>query len=294
MTTETLAETRDFAEALQAKIDARAIATLRAHKDTWMEHAHANNARVRGDKEVGLLWQDANTKTGVLIAAGPSLERNMWEILSLDRATHEIVCADMALDFLLERGLKPDYVICSDSSTAIAQTLKRSEDLDIPLLLNVVVHTDTARGWKGPVFWFAMMSNVFDKDLGAFMQQAHAKAAGVSSFLVPGGNVSSLGLSFLLGVRAVPKVLLFGHDFCWTDEARFYCGGAAPDLAAERIRSEKESGTVLAMKDVDGKDVWTNASLLYFRGWFEDQIRRFPGAIENRTPTTILSRGGTK
>lgn len=271
-------------------MERRAVASIRAHKDIWAANARANRDRIQ--HEVGLLWMDANPKIGVLVAAGPSLEASLPELRALDRATHEIVAVDMALDFLLASGLKPDYVICSDASKAIAQTM--ASEADIPLLLNVVVDRDTAKDWKGPIYWYAMVSNVFDKDAGDLMQKMHTKLSGVTSLLVPGGNVGSLGLSFLLSVRAVPKVLLFGHDFCWTDEARFYCGGAAPDLAAERIRAEKGAGTVLAMKDVEGRDVWTNASLLYFKGWFEDQMARFPGAIENRTLTTILSRGGTK
>ena len=281
-----------LAPELVQKMDARALASIRSHKDTWLANAAANRARVKHGQQVGRLWMNANPKTGVLIAAGPSLEASIVELHAIDRESHELVAVDMALKFLLEHGIIPDYVICSDSSKAIAPSLSRMSAAGIPLLLNVVVHPDTAVDWPGPVFWYAMMSNVYDKDAKAFMQQTHAKAAGVSSFLVPGGNVGSLGLSFLLGVRAVPKVLLYGHDFCWTDESRFYCGGVSPDLAAERIRSEKESDTIVAMKDADGREVWTNASLLYFRGWFEDQIKRFPGAIENRTPTTILSRGG--
>ena len=270
----------------------REISSLRAHKDTWQAHAAANHERVK--QQIGALWQTANMKTGVLIAAGPSLEASLPEIKAIDRATHEIVCVDMALKFLLDHGVRPDYVICSDASKEIARTLVSAASADISLLLNVVVDPKTAIDWQGPIYWYAMMSNVYDKDIGAFMQAAHAQAAGVSSFLVPGGNVSSLGLSFLLGIRAVPKVLLYGHDFCWTDDNRFYCGGIASDLAAERLCSEKEAGTVVAMKDSSGKTVWTNASLVYFKGWCEDQMRLFPGAIVNRTPTTILSQGGIK
>lgn len=284
--------TPTIAPELRERMDARAITSLRAHKDTWLAHAAANRGRVR--RQVSQLWKDANTKTGVLVAAGPSLAASLPEILALDRSRHEVVAVDMALSFLLKHGVVPDYVICSDASPAIARTLEvELAGAGLPLLLNVVVHPETAKAWKGPVYWFAMMSNVYDKDAGAFMQDTHQQASGgVSAFLVPGGNVGSLGLSFLLGVRAVPKVLLYGHDFCWTDETRFYCGGVAADLAAERIRSEKESGTVVAMQDALGQPVWTNASLLYFMGWYADQMRRFPGAIENRTPTTILDPGG--
>lgn len=279
---------------LRRQMEERAIRSLKVHKDRWQEHAALNKDRI-GDNTVSKLWLDANSRTGVLIAAGPSLEHSLDEIRKFDRATHEIVCVDMALKFLLTNGIKPDYVVCADASHEVGRTLKvGGKAEDIALLLGVVAHPETAKDWQGKIFWFSMMSNVFDKDLGMWMQDGHMQASGgVSALLVPGGNVSSLGLSFLLCVRAVPKVLLFGHDFCWTDESRFYCGGASPELASERMKTEKESGTVVELKDNAGRTVYSNASLMYFAGWFADQLRAFPGAIENRTPSTILTNGGT-
>lgn len=276
---------------LQTKIDERAIASLNAHKDEWLRNARANKARVT--YEVSKLWKDANAKTGVLIAAGPSLEMSLAEIRTLDRKHHEVVCVDMALEYLLNHNVVPDIVIATDASPEAGGLLAVGpERTKTSLLLNVTSHPETAKDWKGPIYWYAALSRVWDKAKGRFMHETHADAAGITSYLVPGGNVGSLGLSYLLGVRAVPKVLLYGHDFCWTDESRFYCGGVQSGLAAERIRSEKAEDTVVAMKDVAGRPVWTNASLLYFLGWYAEQMRLFPGTIENRTPITILSQGG--
>ena len=259
------------------------------HKDTWARHAAANRARVQ--YQVSRLWLDANQRTGVLIAAGPSLKDSLPELRALDRAAHEIVCVDMALGFLLEHGVVPDYVLCSDASEEIARTLVPAPE-NVALLLNVVVHPDTAKNWAGDIFWFGMMSNYRDKEADDWMQRDHQKKSGISAFLVPGGNVSSLGVSFLASVRAVPKILLYGHDFCWRDDREFYAGGVQNDLAQQRIKNEAESGTVLTMPDSRGNPVKTTGSLLAFALWYSDIDRTMPGLLESRTPTTILSLGG--
>lgn len=256
----------------------------------WSAHARANRGRVKS--WVQTLWMDHNNKTGVLISAGPSLQDSLNEIEELDRATHELVAVDMALDFLLKNGIKPDYVICSDASEKISPTLEvPGIPEDIALLLNVIVNPKTGANWKGPVYWYTMASNIFDLDLGRWMERDHMSGAKVPCSLVPGGNVSSLGLSFLLGVRAVPKVLLYGHDFCWTEDDRFYCGGVRGDLAKERIQSEGKAGTIFPMKDTYGKPVKTNGTMLEFARWFHKRMNEYPGVIENRTPITILQGG---
>ncbi len=274
---------------LSDQLAARGHASALAHKDRWSRHAAANKGRIVF--QVSRLWCDANPKTGVLIAAGPSLKESLPELKALDRSKHELVCVDMALKFLLDNGVVPDYVICADASEEIARTLVAAPP-EVALLLNVVVHPDTAREWNGDIFWFCMMSNYRDKEADDWMQRDHQKKSGVSSFLVPGGNVSSLGVSFLGSVRAVSKILLYGHDFCWKDDAEFYAGGVQQDLAQLRIKNEADAGTVLTVPDSRGNPVKTTGSLLAFASWYSDISRTMPGLLESRTPTTILSLGG--
>lgn len=274
---------------LADRLSYRAHASALAHKDRWSAHAAANRPRIH--QQVSALWLNANPRTGVLIAAGPSLKESIPELLSLDREKHEIVCVDMALDFLLKSGIVPDYVICADASDEIQRTLVDAPP-QVALLLNVVVAPETGIGWRGQIYWYCMMSNYIDREAGDWMQRDHQKKSGVSAFLVPGGNVSSLGVSFLSSVRAVPKVLLYGHDFCWTDDEEFYAGKSQHDLAHERIKTEAEAGTVLTVPDSKGRMVKTTGSLLAFASWYSDIDKTMPGMLESRTPTTILSLGG--
>jgi len=256
------------AEELLKAVEMRGHIGALQNKDTWSKNAAANKKRVK--LQADFFWQNESDKTGVLIAAGPSLKDSLTEIQAIDRKKHEIVAVDMSLDFLTKNGVIPDYAICSDASTKIQPTLEIECSAHIPLLLNVVANPKTALNWKGPIYWFCMFSNYRDKEANDWMQFDHQKKSGVTSFLVPGGNVSSLGLSFLASFRSSKKILLYGHDFCWEKDEEFYCGGAQKDLARERVESETNAGTVLEMPDTAGNKVYTNGSMLTFASWYSD------------------------
>ena len=281
---------------LNQVLEQRNIRTATALKGKWSDNARENRSQIR--LQTSRLWLDENDRTGVLIAAGPSLSESISEIHSFcadskTRSAHEIVAVDMALSYLLKNNVVPDFVICSDASSEIVRTLDFKGIPDnLPLLLNVIANPEVSRIWKGPIYWFGMNSNFYDGDLGKWMQDDHKAVSGVTSFLIPGGNVSTLGVSFLSGVRSSQKILLYGHDFCWPDKGDFYCGGVRRDMADKRIKAEAESGTVLDMTDTMGRPVKSNGSLLTFAKWYAEQDRMRPGLLENRTPRTILQLGG--
>lgn len=269
---------------------AREQASLAAHADTWAKNCSANRARVR--EQVDALWLAGNAKKGVLIAAGPSLRESLDELRALDRATHELVAVDMALEGLLAAGIVPDFVIAADANPVIGDLLEDAsiERPELPLLLADVADPSVADRWKGPVFWYGLLNQHKDPKTGEFMEKVHERLSGVSARLAPGGNVSSLGLSFLVSVRACAKVLLYGHDFCWPADGPFYAPGAPDHLAQQRLAEERAAGTVYEHVASDGSKVLTNLSLLNFASWYHDVVHKaMPDLLEQRTPRTILS-----
>ena len=104
----------------------RGHVTALIKKDTWRENAAANKPRIK--YQVQQLWKDGNDKQGILIAAGPSLKSSLIELKHLDRKKFEVVAVDMALKYLVNEGIFPDYVICTDDSEDIQRTL----DVELP------------------------------------------------------------------------------------------------------------------------------------------------------------------
>ena len=262
------------------------LATAQAYAAVWRKNARANKGRIHNT--IDELWEDKNPRKGVLIAAGPSLDKSMEELKTLDRHTHELVAVDMALKPLLAAGVVPDFVIAGDHKPEIARLLITEAPADVALLLPVIADKATGKDWLGPIFWFNLASNVYIRNTGTFLQRDQELLSGVHAALFPGGNVSSMGLAFLQSVRACSKIMLYGHDFCWTDDEHFYSGGVESLMSKDRINSDK----VLNMNDQHGNPVKTNSSMLMFAEWYEQVAAKMPGLFENRTPTTILKLQG--
>lgn len=263
---------------------ARFIRTAAKRKRQWMENVEKNAPLVKFD--LGHLWREGpGNLEAVSVAAGPSLDTDL-ETLKQDRDGRELVCVDAALKFLTERGIRPDFVTCADASDEAAHLLLTSGATDLPLVLNVAAHPSIGALWKGRIYWYVIANQFFDLDRGAFMQTTHQLVSKASVALVQGGNVSSVSLAFLLSVRNADKVLLHGHDFCWTE--RMYCGGGMRHLENARIAGESKAGTQFETENSRGDRVITNLSLKKFAEWHDEAIRASAGRVVNRTTSTIL------
>ena len=264
--------------------EARLVRTASRHKGAWMENIQANKPRIIRD--LSELWLDSDGGEIISVAAGPSLAFDLHRIRTMAPG-RQIVCVDMALKFLVNNGIFPDYVISTDASARVKDFLETGE-ISAKLILNVIAHPQVAKSWRGNagIYWFVMANQFYDLDHKDFVENIHTKLSGVGTKLVPGGNVSSVALGFALSARNASKVYLFGHDFCWKEE--MYCGGINKDLADERIRLESDAGTLLDSINTSGEKVKTNLSLMEFSKWHKDAVKNFGNHVVNCSSSTIL------
>ena len=276
-------EERDYAD-IHLK---RSIRTVARRKREWLDNITINQPLIK--KDLSLLWLDKNYPEVISVAAGPSLDTDLPELKQL-RDGREVVCVDASLRYLVDNGIKPDYVISSDASEKILEMF-RPVDLtalkNTKLILNVVAHPELARLWPGEVFWFVMANQFYDLDHKEMIQTMHSMTARIGTKLVPGGNVSSISLGFALSVRNAEKVYLFGHDFCWKED--MYCGGHLKHLAEERMANESRAGTMFDMLNARGEKVMTNLSLKEFANWHNEVIACARNRVVNCTSSTILN-----
>lgn len=268
-------------------IEERNIRTLAKLKDMWEVNIVANKPLIKND--ISLLWNDFQRMEGCLVAAGPGLKNSIIEIKERQRSSiaTEICAVDMAAKYLIDNGIKPDYVVCCEGR---AEALKIFDfDCDIPLICDVVTNPEIVKKWNGKKYFFVMNNNCIDLDNNnqTFLER-HRSLSGISTTLTVGGNVGSAGLSFLLSVRNCSKVHLYGHEFSWQKDGDFYCGGVHGDMAQKRIDTEKQSGTLYEKKDMFGNDVYTNMSLETFCNWYKDIIKMYPDVIINHTNAGLL------
>ena len=273
---------------MQDTIGNRNIRTLVRLKDMWESNIVANKPYIR--HEVSELWNDFLEMQGCLVCAGPSLKANLPELADRARSSRktEICAVDMAADYLLKNGIKMNYIITSEGKSDTSKILECN--CDVPLICDVATNPEIVKNWKGEKYFFITNNPCIDLDNGnVTFSDRHKRLSGITTIMTAGGNVGSLGVSFMLSVRNVTKLYLYGHDFCWKDNAEFYCGGIQKELANKRIETEKSSGTLYDKTDINGDRVQTNMSLLTFLDWYQEVIKRYPDAIINRTGAGLLN-----
>lgn len=264
----------------------RTIKTVAKRKNEWLENAKANAPFIR--KDISMLWNDHGFGEGVSVAAGPSLSnREDLERLVETSKGREVICADACYQFLRLNGIVPRFVLATDASDKVADMLSNADQAGTTLILNVTASSKIAsKVWKGEIYWFIGMNNFYDSDNEMFIQNMHILASKIGGKLVPGGNVSSLMLGFMLSVRNVDKLYLFGHDFCWKTD--MYCGGMMKDLEKQRMAEEGRAGTIIKTKNTMDEDVTTNLSLKSYSDWHAESGFSTNGRVINATSSTIL------
>lgn len=264
-------------------MEKRNVMTLAHLKDLWEKNILDNKPYIKHD--IIELWNDFQVIDGTLVSAGPSLKNSLDEIR---KGNMEICAVDMAAKYLIENGIEPRYIVCSEAKPEASKIL--NFDCVIPLICDVVTNPEIIKNWKGEKYFYVAMNNCIDLDNNnQLFSERHTKLSGIETKLVLGGNVGSAGLSFLLSVRNCRKVYLYGHDFGWHKDEEFYCGGIQNELAQKRIQSEKQSGTLYEKKDINGNTIYTNMSLLTFLNWYREAKQRYPEAIVNRSGAGLLN-----
>ncbi len=269
--------------------DLRAARTVIKHHRLWLDNAKANG--IRGNlNDLSKLWNDDEGLEAISIAAGPSLSTDI-EKLKASCNGREVCVVDAALRFIIQNGIEPDFVITTDASEKVLTMFTEIKlTKKTKLIANVIANPKVIDSWSGgEIYWFVMANQYYSVAEKKMLQEVHGVSAKIGTKLVPGGNVSSVALSFLLSVRNSKRVYLYGHDFCWKQD--MYCGGFNKHLEAERMAEEKAAGTLEEIEDLKGSKVWTNESMKRYAKWHEKVMLYSPNRIVNETSSTILKTG---
>jgi len=218
------------------------------------------------------------TLPAVLVAAGPSLEKNVHHLHSA-KGRAVIICADTALRFLLVRGIVPDFVVSADPQD---ETYQKYEGVDIPSQVSLVFHPATnpqiVKHFPGKKF-------VFDCSIPAYqwLQRFWSSKGTLEQETMCQVHVG-FNLAEWLGCQ---KIILVGQDLSYSNEGMHAKGSSylSPsdfDLVKSRSRW---------VKDIFGQSVRTEPTFLNYKAIFEKKIARFSGYIVNATEGGLFIEG---
>lgn len=214
---------------------------------------------------VNVLYQLYEDKPAILVAAGPSLNKNM-HLLKEVKNKAIIIAADAVLKVLLKNDIIPDIVTAVDGYKHI---LKYFTDLDYSKLHNTVLVTvpqffnHILEEWPGPV--------VFSPDYGTGEGVVCwlEKYRGFMGRLATGGSVAHLSFAVANVLKANPIVFV-GQDLAFTDNITHVKGNDYSLNIEEEMK--KRNREYIKLKDINGDEVWTRNDFYFYLEWFNKAI----------------------
>jgi hypothetical protein len=218
------------------------------------------------------------TLPALLVAAGPSLEKNVYH-LHAAKGRSVIICADTALRFLLVRGITPDFVVSADPQE---ETYRKYEGLDIPQSVSLVFHPATN---PQIVKYFPGKKFVFDCSIPAYrwLQRFWSTKGTLEQETMCQVHIG-FNLAEWLGCQ---KIILVGQDLSYSNEG-MHAKGSSYLSTSEFDSVNSRSRWV---KDIFGQSVRTEPTFLNYKSIFEKKIARFSGNVVNATEGGLLIEG---
>ncbi len=210
------------------------ISTVESHGPEMAANDIANLPyliRHRGVAELKGLFAE---KPAIIVATGPSLERNIHMLREVqERGTAIIIAVAQALRPLLSYGVRPDFICTVDFGEVNMTHLDGLMDQDVPMICITKAYKPLIQAYKGPKFVSASGAPGGPASLYTLLNHRGA--------LMQGGSVLhfAFGLGAALGSN---PMILVGADLAYPDQQVSHFG---------------QADSMGKLKVVNGMIVWT-------------------------------------
>lgn len=199
-------------------------------------------------------------KKVIIVAAGPSLDKNVEQLKTIDRKTDEYVILAVGTVYkkLLNMGIKPDYVIIIEANESIISQISGVEDTEVPLLILSTAYRELARKYQGKKYLIDQYEYDHAED--------HAQKYGYKLYST-GGSVTTTATSvaITLGARTI---IFIGFDLSYPD------GISHADGTSDKKKLDTTG--FVGVESIDGTIVYATNVFIIYRNWIENEIKKHP------------------
>lgn len=194
----------------------------------------------------------------IVVAAGPSVEKNIEE-LKRAKGKAVIIAVDRILDYLLDMGLEPDFVVTLDPIKPIEYFSKR-EDISIPLLYFIEANSQILQVHKGK----KILCNC-----GDFLSKSFQDLGKNPPRLIQSASVATVAFSacVYLGFKTI---ILVGQDLAYSGK-HTHAGGND---------DEERPDTDALVEGIDGSMIRSRYDWKMFITWYQDILINLPNNIK--------------
>jgi hypothetical protein len=245
--------------------------------------------RHRGVSELSGLFKD---KSAITVSTGPSLAKNIHQLISVSKEDRAIVIAvGQALRILLAYDIVPDFICTVDFGEVNMGHFKGLMDCGVPLVTINRAYAPLLRAWQGPKFIVATPVPGHEKTAAGILKNKGSLEAG--------GSVAHLCFAFaqLLGCNPITFI---GQDLALGKTSHIPLADAAGEIKLSEdgqinwevkdhrcsLHGEQKSygmGPVHQVPGYYGRPVLTNLGLASFITSFEGMVNRCKSDVINAT-----------
>ncbi|NMA73286.1 MAG: motility associated factor glycosyltransferase family protein [Bacteroidales bacterium] len=190
----------------------------------------------------------------IIVAAGPSLKNNIEELRRAKGKAY-IFVVDRILDYVLEAGIEPDFIVTVDPIKPIEYFTTRT-DVTTPLLCEMSSNWEVLNQHKGKKIFFSC---------NPYFQMMYLSQKKNPPILNTGASVATTAFASCVKL-GFNKIVLVGQDLAYDGEMT-HAGGIA-----EKSSKQKE----VYVEGLDGKKVRSRLDWYEFLIWFQDMIILHP------------------
>lgn len=196
-----------------------------------------------------------------IIAAGPSLDRNIEQLRQRDDKTY-ILATGTVFYKLMKMGIRPDAVIITDANDRVIWQIREHEADSVPMILLSTANREFIKKYQGPKYL------IFQE--GFEPAEAEAQKGGYHLFQT-GGSVSTTALDVAISAKA-KRIIFLGLDLAFTDNLAH-----ASDTSG-LIASDKKD--LIPIKGFYNDTVLADHKFILYREWIERRIKEKSDDIE--------------
>ncbi len=239
---------------------------------------------------VGRLFEKFSGIPAIVVAAGPSLEKNV-HLLSKVKGKFLIIAVDTAFRQLAIRGISPDIVCAADPSYENSLDFVGVEDeKEVILAFEPMSHPDIPRCFKGP-----KMLMTFGGGILGWLEKFREPIGTLTCW----GSIATTTFDMARRFGCDP-IIFIGLDLSFQDGRLHARGSFSDDVLYSSLHPytslEHETVDYVSTRGVhkytgpNGGELFTDQNMQLYKGWFEDQFRQTRQKVINATEGGIVDR----
>lgn len=255
------------------------VATRRRFHLQWLNNFFSNVRTAVADPGVSALKGHLANRPAIIVAAGPSLEKNV-PLLADAQGKTVIIAAGSAINPLLKNGIEPDLLVSFDAGEANYRHFENLHTPNLPLVYIPTIFPQILEEYKGPRFTAGMAGFPF---VGWLFDEVGED----KGLLDNGPSVANVSWH-LANVLGLNPIILIGQDLAFTD-GKSHAAGAVHAKTVD-LESGDSQSRYITTEGIDGSTVTTSVPMYSMKVWFEQRLRNaHPGHV-----TIDATEGGAK